>query len=86
MTEPQGLLHGVKVVACSTAQTSTLPYTPMADLGAEGIKIEVPEVDDNSRGSSILPDFPQHLLRNEQSRRDRVTLNLKTPGRARNPL
>ncbi|HET6308767.1 MAG TPA: CoA transferase [Rhodopila sp.] len=49
MTEPQGPLHGVKVVACSTAQAGTVPYMLMADLGAEVIKIEVPEVGDNSR-------------------------------------
>jgi hypothetical protein len=39
MTEPQGLLHGVKVVAGSTAQAGTVPYMLMAaDLGAEVIK------------------------------------------------
>ena len=58
MTEPHGPLHGVKVVACSTAQAGTVPYMLMADLGAEVIKIEVPEIGDNSRGSTVLPGFP----------------------------
>ena len=49
MTEPHGPLQGVKVVACSTAQAGTVPYMLMADLGAEVIKIEVPEGGDNSR-------------------------------------
>jgi crotonobetainyl-CoA:carnitine CoA-transferase CaiB-like acyl-CoA transferase len=62
MTEPHGPLHGVKVVACSTAQAGTVPYMLMADLGAEVIKIEVPEVGDNSRGSSLMRGLPQHLF------------------------
>jgi crotonobetainyl-CoA:carnitine CoA-transferase CaiB-like acyl-CoA transferase len=53
VTEPQGPLHGVRVVTCSTAQAGTVPYMLMADLGAEVIKIEVPEVGDTSRGSSV---------------------------------
>ena len=44
MTAPHGPLHGVKVVACSTAQAGTVPYMLMADLGAEVIKIEVVEI------------------------------------------
>jgi crotonobetainyl-CoA:carnitine CoA-transferase CaiB-like acyl-CoA transferase len=52
MTNPQGPLQGVKVVACSTAQAGTVPYMLMADLGAEVIKIEVPQVGDNLRGST----------------------------------
>ncbi len=43
MTQGHGPLQGVKVVACSTAQAGTVPYMLMADLGAEVIKIEVPE-------------------------------------------
>src|SRR3974377_222253 len=58
MTEPHGPLQGVKVVACSTAQAGTVPYMLMADLGAEVIKIEVPGVGDNSRGSTVLPGPP----------------------------
>ena len=54
MTAPHGPLQGVKVVACSTAQAGTVPYMLMADLGAEVIKIEVPEGGDNSRGTSIV--------------------------------
>ena len=58
MTAPHGPLQGVKVVACSTAQAGTVPYMLMADLGAEVIKIEVPEGGDNSRGSTVLPGMP----------------------------
>ena len=49
MAKLQGALTGVKVVACSTAQAGTVPYSLMADLGAEVIKIEVPNGGDNSR-------------------------------------
>ena len=78
MTEPQGPLHGVKVVACSTAQAGTVPYMLMADLGAEVIKIEVPEVGDNSRGSSVLPGFPSTYFETNNRGVKSVTLNLKT--------
>jgi crotonobetainyl-CoA:carnitine CoA-transferase CaiB-like acyl-CoA transferase len=78
MAEPQGPLHGVKVVACSTAQAGTVPYMLMADLGAEVIKIEVPEVGDNSRGSTVLPGFPSTYFETNNRGVKSVTLNLKT--------
>jgi crotonobetainyl-CoA:carnitine CoA-transferase CaiB-like acyl-CoA transferase len=78
MTEPHGPLHGVKVVACSTAQAGTVPYMLMADLGAEVIKIEVPEVGDNSRGSTILPGFPSTYFETNNRGVKSLTLNLKT--------
>src|SRR5882757_5303397 len=78
MTEPQGPLHGVKVVACSTAQAGTVPYMLMADLGAEVIKIEVPEVGDNSRGSTVMPGFPSTYFETNNRGVKSVTLNLKT--------
>src|SRR6201987_1568671 len=78
MTQPQGPLHGVKVVACSTAQAGTVPYMLMADLGAEVIKIEVPEVGDNSRGSTVMPGFPSTYFETNNRGVKSVTLNLKT--------
>ena len=79
MKKPQGPLHGVKVVACSTAQAGTVPYMLMADLGAEVIKIEVPEVGDNSRGSTVLPDMPSTYFETNNRGVKSLTLNLKTP-------
>jgi crotonobetainyl-CoA:carnitine CoA-transferase CaiB-like acyl-CoA transferase len=79
MTEPHGPLHGVKVVACSTAQAGTVPYMLMADLGAEVIKIEVPEIGDNSRGSTVLPGMPSTYFETNNRGVKSVTLNLKTP-------
>src|ERR1700735_5007026 len=78
MTEPQGPLHGVKVVTCSTAQAGTVPPRLMADLGAEVIKIEVPDVGDNSRGSTVLPGFPSTYFETNNRGVKSVTLNLKT--------
>src|ERR1700749_751245 len=78
MTEPHGPLQGGKVVACSTAQAGTVPYMLMADLGAEVIKIEVPEVGDNSRGSSVFPGFPSTYFETNNRGVKSVTLNLKT--------
>src|SRR6202046_3836635 len=78
MTAPHGPLHGVKVVACSTAQAGTVPYMLMADLGAEVIKIEVPESGDNSRGSTVLPGLPSTYFETNNRGVKSVTLNLKT--------
>jgi crotonobetainyl-CoA:carnitine CoA-transferase CaiB-like acyl-CoA transferase len=68
----------VKVVACSTAQAGTVPYMLMADLGAEVIKIEVPEVGDNSRGSTVMPGFPSTYFETNNRGVKSLTLNLKT--------
>src|SRR4030081_1348698 len=78
MTEPHGPLQGVKVVACSTAQAGTVPYMLMADLGAEVIKIEVPEGGDNSRGSTVFPGFPSTYFETNNRGVKSVTLNLKS--------
>src|SRR5438105_1078811 len=77
MTEPHGPLQGVKVVACSTAQAGTVPYMLMADLGAEVIKIEVPEVGDNSRGSTVLPCMPSTYFETNNRGVKSLSLNLK---------
>src|SRR6516162_6731186 len=83
MTEPFGPLQGVKVVACSTAQAGTVPYMLMADLGAEVVKIEVPGVGDNSRGSTVLPGMPSTYFETNNRGVKSITLNLKAPeGRA----
>ncbi|HXO03639.1 MAG TPA: CaiB/BaiF CoA-transferase family protein [Stellaceae bacterium] len=79
MTKPQGPLHGVKVVACSTAQAGTVPYMLMADLGAEVVKIEVPGIGDNSRGSTVMPGFPSTYFETNNRGVKSVTLNLKEP-------
>jgi len=78
MTKPHGPLQGVKVVACSTAQAGTVPYMLMADLGAEVIKIEVPEIGDSSRGSTVMPGFPSTYFETNNRGVKSVTLNLKT--------
>src|SRR5438874_3834524 len=78
MSEPHGPLQGVRVVACSTAQAGTVPYMLMADLGAEVIKIEVPEGGDNSRGSTVLPGMPSTYFESNNRGVKSLTLNLKT--------
>ena len=77
MGAPHGPLHGVKVVACSTAQAGTVPYMLMADLGAEVIKVEVPEGGDNSRGTGIMPGFPSTYFETNNRGVKSLTLNLK---------
>ena len=67
---PHGPLQGVKVVSCSTAQAGTVPYMLMADLGADVIKIETA-----GRRRRLAPHdgaagHAQHLLRDQQSRRE----------------
>jgi crotonobetainyl-CoA:carnitine CoA-transferase CaiB-like acyl-CoA transferase len=50
----------------------------MADLGAEVIKIEVPQVGDNSRGSTVLPGLPSTYFETNNRGVKSLTLNLKT--------
>src|SRR3981081_4449390 len=76
--EPHGPLQGVRVVACSTAQAGTVPYVLMADLGAEVIKIEVPEGGDHSPGPTVLPGFPSTYFETNNRGVRSLTLNLKT--------
>ncbi|HTT79705.1 MAG TPA: CaiB/BaiF CoA-transferase family protein [Stellaceae bacterium] len=78
MAERNGPLTGVKVVACSTAQAGTVPYMLMADLGAEVVKIEVPDGGDNSRGSTVMPGFPSTYFETNNRGVKSLTLNLKT--------
>src|SRR6202162_1954841 len=78
MSQPHGPLHGVKVVTCSTAQAGTVPYMLMADLGAEVIKIEVPDGGDPSRRSTVLPGHPSTYFETNNRGVKSVTLNLKT--------
>ena len=83
MPAPHGPLQGVRVVACSTAQAGTVPYMLMADLGAEVIKIEVPEGGDPSRTTSVLSGLPSTYFETNNRGVKSVTLNLKAPeGRA----
>src|SRR5262245_44993264 len=73
MTNRDGPLRGVKVVACSTAQAGTVPYMLMDDLGAQVIKIEVTE---GARRAGSLPRLrrargpPEVVLRDQQPRRE----------------
>ena len=75
----RGPLDGVKVVTCSTAQAGTVPYALMADLGAEVIKIVVPNGGDPSRASSVFPGLPSTYFETNNRGVRSVTLNLKTP-------
>ena len=78
MAERDGPLTGVRVVACSTAQAGTVPYMLMADLGAEIVKIEVPDGGDNSRGSTVMPGFPSTYFETNNRGVKSLTLNLKS--------
>jgi crotonobetainyl-CoA:carnitine CoA-transferase CaiB-like acyl-CoA transferase len=77
MKEAHGPLQGVKVVACSTAQAGTVPYMLMGDLGADVIKIEVPDGGDPSRGSTVLPGLPSTYFETNNRGVKSITLNLK---------
>jgi crotonobetainyl-CoA:carnitine CoA-transferase CaiB-like acyl-CoA transferase len=79
MPDSNGPLFGVKVVACSTAQAGTVPYMLMADLGAEIIKIEVPDTGDTTRAGSVFPGLPSTMFETCNRGVKSVTLNLKEP-------
>lgn len=79
MTDATGPLQGVKVVACSTAQAGTVPYTLMADLGAEVVKIELPGVGDSSRTAGQVEGYPSSYFETNNRGVKSLTLNLKDP-------
>ena len=79
MSLATGPLAGVKVVACSTAQAGTVPYTLMADLGAEVVKIEVPGKGDNSRTAGQVEGYPSSYFETNNRGVKSLTLNLKDP-------
>ena len=73
-----GPLDGVKVVACSIAQAGTVPYSLMADLGAEVIKVEVPGTGDGSRRTAETSEWPSSYFETNNRGVKSVTLNLKS--------
>jgi crotonobetainyl-CoA:carnitine CoA-transferase CaiB-like acyl-CoA transferase len=79
MANSIGALSGVRVVTCSTAQAGTVPYMLMADLGAEVIKIEVPDVGDNSRRSGDIKNGISSYFETNNRGVKSLTLNLKLP-------
>lgn len=79
MTHAKGPLAGVKVVSCSTAQAGTVPYTLMADLGAEVIKIESPGAGDPSRTAGQVDGYPSSYFETNNRGVKSLTLNLKDP-------
>ena len=78
MSEINGALSGLKIVACSTAQAGTVPYMLMADLGAEVIKIETPGKGDNNRNSGFLEGEIGSFFETNNRGVKSLTLNLKT--------
>ncbi len=78
MSEINGALSGLKIVACSTAQAGTVPYMLMADLGAEVIKIETPGKGDNNRVSGYLMGSTGSFFETNNRGVKSLTLNLKS--------
>ena len=78
MSEINGALSGLKIVACSTAQAGTVPYMLMADLGAEVIKIETPGKGDNNRKSGFLEKKIGSFFETNNRGVKSLTLNLKS--------
>ena len=78
MSEINGALSGLKIVACSTAQAGTVPYMLMADLGAEVIKIETPGKGDNNRKSGFLEGEIGSFFETNNRGVKSLTLNLKS--------
>ena len=76
----KGALDGIRVITCSTAVAGTVPYMFMADLGAEVIKIEVPNGGDNSRKAGVIKgeDVSSFFETNNRGVKS-ITLNLKEP-------
>lgn len=71
-------LGGLRVLDFTTTIAGPHCGRMLADLGAEVIKIEVPAVGDNSRGSTVLPGLPSTYFETNNRGVKSVTLNLKT--------
>ncbi|MDE0745310.1 MAG: CoA transferase [SAR202 cluster bacterium] len=78
MNNTHGVLSGVRVVTCSTAQAGTVPYMLMADLGAEVIKIEVPGTGDGSRRAGEIKNGVSSFFETNNRGVKSLTLNLKS--------
>ena len=74
----QGPLSGITVVTCSTAQAGTVPYMLMADLGANVIKIELPNKGDGNRNSGELKNGISSYFETNNRGVKSLTLNLKS--------
>ena len=77
MNNTHGVLSGIRVVTCSTAQAGTVPYMLMADLGAEVIKIEVPRTGDGSRRAGEIKNGVSSFFETNNRGVKSLTLNLK---------
>jgi len=77
MNNTHGVLSGIRVVTCSTAQAGTVPYMLMADLGAEVIKIEVPGTGDGSRRAGEIKNGVSSFFETNNRGVKSLTLNLK---------
>ena len=77
MSNTHGVLSGIRVVTCSTAQAGTVPYMLMADLGAEVIKIEVPGTGDGSRRAGEIKNGVSSFFETNNRGVKSLTLNLK---------
>ncbi len=74
----KGPLSGIKAVTCSTAQAGTVPYALMADLGAEIIKIELPNKGDGSRNAGEVIKGVSSFFETNNRGVKSLTLNLKS--------
>ena len=77
MSNTHGVLSGIRVVTCSTAQAGTVPYMLMADLGAEVIKIEVPVTGDGTRRAGEIKNGVSSFFETNNRGVKSLTLNLK---------
>ena len=73
-----GPLDGVRSSPARRRRPAPCPSTLMADLGAEVIKVEMPEAGDNSRGSTVLPGLPSTYFETNNRGVKSLTLDLKT--------
>lgn len=79
----KGPLCGVRVLDFGLLTAGANTSAMLADLGADVIKIEVPEGGDGSRRMTVLPGMPSTFFETNNRGVKSVTLNLKAPeGRA----
>ncbi|MEM9565113.1 MAG: CoA transferase [Actinomycetota bacterium] len=81
VAQPDGALAGVRVLDLSTLVQGPQAGALLHDLGAEVIKVELPEVGDVARHVEAIPERGQSavFVANNRGKRS-ITVDLRTPG------
>ena len=78
MTKPQGPLAGLRILDIATIIAAPFSATLLADLGAEVVKLELPEIGDGMRGFPPFKDGKSLWWKATNRGKEFATLDLRT--------